>query len=334
MEHWRRYVSHIPDWLQAAAGLPAVMRLRQVGMNCGCEYTHFPRLAHLMPYSRWDHSAGVALLLLRWGQSRECVLAGLFHDLMTPVFAHSVDFLNGDYLKQESTEEGLLDLITNDREISDFLAQLGIAPKQVSSDRMYPLLNQDAPRLCADRLEYSLGNMVNYGFASETEMAEIMKDVVPGCAEGGIMEPVFQHPEQALAFSQKSLACCRVYVCDEDRYAMQRLSEVLALAISRNCLSREELMGREPDVIRRMHSDPAVKQAFDRFVSMEELTRADRPGSGTGWRRIQAKKRYMDPLVRGRGRVSEIYSEYAEELGSYLAQSQDVWLTDIRDAGT
>ena len=176
MEHWRRYVSNIPDWLQAAASLPAVMRLRQVGMNCGCEYTHFPRFAHLMPYSRWDHSLGVALLLLRWGQSRECVLAGLFHDLMTPVFAHSVDFLNGDYLKQESTEEGLLDLITNDREISDFLAQLGIAPKQVSSDRMYPLLNQDAPRLCADRLEYSLGNMVNYGFASETEMAEIMED--------------------------------------------------------------------------------------------------------------------------------------------------------------
>ena len=38
-------------------------------------------------------------------KDKKATLAGLFHDIATPSFKHCVDFLNGDYMTQESTED-------------------------------------------------------------------------------------------------------------------------------------------------------------------------------------------------------------------------------------
>ena len=103
---WSLYHSEIPEFLREFAATPPMQRLKQVGMNCGCEYTRFPRFAEIGPYSRYDHSLGVALIVWHFTGSVEQTLAGLFHDVTTPVFAHVVDFLNGDYLRQESRRRG------------------------------------------------------------------------------------------------------------------------------------------------------------------------------------------------------------------------------------
>lgn len=97
------------------------MRLRDVGMNCGCEYTAFPRFVKIGPYSRYDHSLGVALIVWHFTKRKEQTLAGLFHDLATPVFAHVVDFLNGDHLRQESTEAGTRECIAGSPELMEGL---------------------------------------------------------------------------------------------------------------------------------------------------------------------------------------------------------------------
>lgn len=44
-------------------------------------------------------------------------LAGLFHDIATPVFKHCIDFMNGDSETQESTEEKTSDIIRNSSKI-------------------------------------------------------------------------------------------------------------------------------------------------------------------------------------------------------------------------
>lgn len=53
-------------------------------MDCGCDYTNlFPRHEW---YSNLDHSVGVALIIWNFTHDKKQTLAGLFHDIATPVF--------------------------------------------------------------------------------------------------------------------------------------------------------------------------------------------------------------------------------------------------------
>lgn len=42
-QNWGIYHSEIPELIRELAAVPQMQRLKQVGMNCGCEYTRFPR---------------------------------------------------------------------------------------------------------------------------------------------------------------------------------------------------------------------------------------------------------------------------------------------------
>ena len=47
--------------------------------------------------------------------------SGLFHDIANPTFKHCIDFMNGDYEHQESTEERTLTIIQNSEKIMKLL---------------------------------------------------------------------------------------------------------------------------------------------------------------------------------------------------------------------
>jgi len=57
---WHVYEKAIPDFISEMALCPEMQRLKDVGMNCGCEYTNFPRFVNIAPYSRFEHSMGGA----------------------------------------------------------------------------------------------------------------------------------------------------------------------------------------------------------------------------------------------------------------------------------
>ena len=71
-------------------------------------YTYKPNI-HLFEseyfFSSLDHSIAVALIIWHFTHDKKQTLSGLFHDIATPVFKHCVDFFNGDYMTQESTED-------------------------------------------------------------------------------------------------------------------------------------------------------------------------------------------------------------------------------------
>ena len=95
------YASDLPHALRAMAESKAMQRLALVGMHCGCEYTAYPVYARAAaPYSRLTHSRGVAAIVWHFTHALDQAAAGLMHDIATPAFAHAVDFLNGDHLRQ------------------------------------------------------------------------------------------------------------------------------------------------------------------------------------------------------------------------------------------
>lgn len=324
---WPIYHPRIPPLLRHLAATAPMARLRQVGMNCGCEYTDFPRFRRLAPYSRFRHSVGVGLIVWHFTHDEAQAAAGLLHDVSTPVFAHVVDFLNGDHMTQTSTENGTAALIAGDRGIRRVLAAHGLTPEQVSDYHRYPIADNDSPRLSADRLEYTLGNAVAYGFIRADQARAFYRDLTVAVNEDGAPELAFRTREAASAFTSAALRCARVYVADEDRFAMEALAALLRQALDRGVLDRADLMRTEPAVIARLRADPVCGPLWRRFRSFARLCRsAERPTQGD-WFRIGAKLRWIDPLLAGAGRVSRWDEALAAEMDAFRRTDFSLWLS-------
>jgi len=113
-----------------------------------------------------------------------------------------------------------------------------------------------------------------------------------------------------------ALACGKVYVCDEDRYAMERLSRILRKALEENIITRQDLYTTEPQVIEKLPAED-----WQRFCRLKRVFRVDIPGEFSY--RVPAKKRCIDPLIADQGRVSEIFPEFKEQVEEFLCCSQD-----------
>ena len=326
-ELWPIYHADIPLFLQEFADTPPMQRLKAVGMNCGCEYTNFPRFRELRPYSRFDHSMGAALIVWHFTGSVEQSLAALFHDVTTPVFAHVVDFLHGDHMKQESTEAGVEVCLLDSPEVCELLEKYGVAVADVSDYHRYPIADNDSPALSADRLEYTLGNLYNYGFASLDAVRGFYQDLTVGEDEKGAPELVFRSRETAADFAETALCTARVYVADEDRFAMESLALLLRDAIERQVLTERDLWKTEPEVIKRLENDSVSGQKWLQYRAYSRIRRClERPETGN-WLKVNAKKRWIDPLAVDIGRVSAWNEEVRRQIEEFCAQDFGCWLS-------
>lgn len=326
---WPVYHTDVPPFLRELAETPEMRRLRDVGMNCGCEYTNFPRFRKLAPYSRFEHSVGVGLIVWHFTESPAQAAAGLLHDIATPVFAHVVDFLNGDHLRQESTEARTAELIGRSPDIRRILRREGLTVDQVADYHDYPIADNDTPRLSADRLEYSLGNLWNYGLIPFEKAQAYYTDLTVAENEDGQPELAFRTPETAAGFAMDALGTSRIYVADEDRFSMEVLARLLRLALDRGAIGPEDLYGTETQVIRRLEADEICAPLWRRYRGYAELeSRPCRPAEGQ-WLQVAAKLRCIDPLAAGMGRVSQWEPRFRQSLEAFRGTSFDGWLGPV-----
>ncbi|MBA3927252.1 HD domain-containing protein [Listeria rustica] len=124
--------------------------------------------------TRLEHSIGVMLLVQRFGGIIEEQIAGLLHDISHTSFSHVIDYLVDD--KAESYHDQIfLDTIQNS-EVANILtaANYNLSLEDLGQ---YPLLEQPAPNLCADRIDYFLRDMRTYGYISEREVTDFFDDL-------------------------------------------------------------------------------------------------------------------------------------------------------------
>ena len=316
---WKIYHPSIPEFITPVAEAPAMQRLKDVGMHCGCEYTSFPIFQGLDKYSRYQHSVGCALIVWHFTQDKKQTIAALLHDIATPTFAHVVDFLNGDHIKQESTERGTAMLIESSPEIMARLKEWGITLEEVADYHQYPIADNDSPKLSADRLEYTLSNLVNYRIAPKEKVMEWYDQLMVGKNEEGEDELMFQDVQTAEAFCLAALDTSKIYVADEDRFAMQTLSELLCQHIDRGVLSKQDLYRTESEVIALLHQDEEAWKDWERFRALRHIHK----GNHEGAKIVVSKKRFINPYVKSMGRMANLSEVFAEALEQFRFQRLD-----------
>ena len=152
------------------------------------------------------------------------------------------------------------------------------------------------------------------------------RDLTVGQDERGRPELVFRTPEQAAAFARGALRNSRVYVADEDRFSMQFLADLLGLALERGAVTRRDLWTTESAVIGKLERDMVCGPLWRRFCGYSRIFRSqERPEAGE-WVRVNAKKRYIDPLVSGMGRVSHLDGTFRRELKEFKMLDFSCWL--------
>ena len=123
---WKIYYQEMPEFIKVLIQTPSLQRLKDIGMNCGVEYTNFSFFQNIIPYSRYKHSIGVSLIVYHFTHDKKQTVAGLLHDIATPVFAHTIDFYHQDHLKQESTEFDTKKIIEQDQLLVSLFLDLSL----------------------------------------------------------------------------------------------------------------------------------------------------------------------------------------------------------------
>lgn len=321
------YHDYIPDFMQEAINSKAMQRLKKVGMNCGCEYTSFEPFVNIGPYSRFDHSVGVGLIVYHFTKDPKQALAGLFHDISTPCFAHVIDFLNGDHVHQQSTEEQTKEMIEKDPTIQTLLKKMGLTTDDVCDYHIYPIADNDTPLLSADRLEYTLGNIVNYGFGSKEDIEMIYRNLTVVKNENGVDELAFKDVKIAKRFTELMVRCASIYECDADRCMMEYLALLLKGAIEEGVISRDDLNKTEDVVIDKLMSNDKYLQKWNQFRAYKEIKTSPVPQDG--YMKILAKKRYINPLVCDLGRMMDVDEEMKKLISDFVKKGFDYYIKAI-----
>lgn len=134
--------------------------------------------------SRFDHSVGAMLLVRLLGGSLEEQIAALLHDVSHTAFSHVIDFVVDDSVGQsyhDRMKEGYL--VGTD--VPGVLAGHGYDWRMFLREEDFAVLEQPAPRLCGDRVDYFLRDCLKMGMVTPAGVGWVLSHLI--VHEGRIM---------------------------------------------------------------------------------------------------------------------------------------------------
>jgi len=300
-EYFKVLSPEFPEWLLEYIETPEMQKQNGISVSCGTIYS---KMYHQMWYSSLDHSIAVALIIWHFTQDKKQTLAGLFHDIATPVFKHSIDFMNGDYEKQESTEELTTRIIKESKEIMQLLTRDNIKIEEVDNYHLYPIADNDTPQLASDRLEYTLSNGLG---ATEklwdlNTVRKIYNDIEIQRNEDGIEELGFKNKEIAEKFVHIMSILSSKYIQAKTKFSMQFLADTIKRMFEKNLISKEDLYHlSEQEIINKIEKckEDNISMRFSKWREATEINESDTLIPEKYCVHIEKiKVRYINPLVK------------------------------------
>lgn len=312
-----------PQFLEEYMMTEPMQRIGKIGTACGTDYTKLFNNQYF--YTNLEHSIGVALIIWHFTKDQKQTLAGLFHDIATPVFKHCIDFMNGDHEKQESTEELTEKMIRDSQEIMYLLNRDHITVEEVMDYHRYPIADNDTPRLSADRLEYTFSNGLYFKKVWDLkQIKQIYDNLEVQRNEENISELGFKDLATAEKFIDGARKLWPLWISNKEKITLQFIADIMKKLSEKNIITKEELYTlSEQEVIKKIENcgDSKIQNAFLKFRKATEIEESEEPIKGKYCISIKAKRRYIIPLVStkdGYVRINEISRKAKKQIEEYL----------------
>ncbi|MDO8646842.1 MAG: HD domain-containing protein [Candidatus Diapherotrites archaeon] len=248
-------------------------------------------------FTRFEHSIGVMALLDRLDASLEERIAGLIHDVSHTAFSHAIDHIVGRE-ENEDYQDRIFAEFVKKTEIPEILEKHGFGIEQFTDLTKFTLLEKEIPYLCADRVDYTLKQIVLISRQSQKAKQllnglvnfqnTIQFDSLENAKEFGLAYLKFQTENWA---SEKAVAKGAV------------MTEIMNEALQSKALEFEDFFQDDDFVLGKLEKskNPKIIEGLEK-IRTENLSPVKKP----------KKLRYVDPTFLENGKIKRVSKEDKE----------------------
>lgn len=318
-----------PDFLDDYINTPRMQKQDAITCSRGEYYSKIYNID--LWYSSLEHSIAVALVIWHFTHDKKQTLSGLFHDISTPAFKHCIDYMYGDYEKQESTEDLTKTMIMESKEIMSLLKRDNIDIEEVCDYHIYSIADNDTPMLSADRLEYTLSNGLGQikKIWDLDEIKKIYSDITIVEKEDGTPEMCFNTLKVANRFVEVMSELSILYMDDKARFGMEFIAEIMKKMSKLGLITISDLYElSEKEIIEKIKNtkDYNISECFKIWQEGSDVKTSDKVVKDKYCVNVKAKKRYINPLVKtknGIKRIADISEKAKDNIQKCLDYSFD-----------
>jgi len=243
--------------------------------------------------TRYEHSIGVMLLIRKLGGTVAEQIAGLLHDVSHTAFSHVIDLALSN--KTDDYHEQIKAALIEQSTIPTLLNQYGFDHRQILfDDEQWGLLEQQAPLLCCDRIDYTLREVYRYFSVPLKKIQEFLGSIT--IVENQI---VLNTVDQAVWFiDQYQKVVIDFFYDPRNICSYEWLAKAIQLGLESQEITRDDLLMTDSAFLKKLKSSNSlqIQQLLDK---MNHPLKFSVCSSEDNYDIYQKKKiRFVDPLVK------------------------------------
>ena len=288
---------NIPEFLNKYLTLSSLNRLKEVGYFCGMDYAS-SNIYNFKGYiSRYMHSLSTSLLVYYLTKDKRCTLQALFHDISTPVFSHVIDYMNKDYIYQETTEEFTELILKSDKKLLEYLELDKIPLDNLVNFKFSTIVDSPRPKMCADRLD---GIILNGSYWTKTlnekDIFNIIKSTELYINEESIPEIGFNNiTVYNKVVETNDLTNIEMH-SNYDNYMMELLANITRHLINKEYIKYEDLYFLTENKIFELINNIEDKEIKEYIFLFKNIKKEEIPLV----KQEEIKERKLKPLLNGK----------------------------------
>lgn len=168
----------------------------------------------------------------------------MLHDISHTAFSHVIDFALNN--KNENYHEMIYDEVISNSQIPKILKKNGYSYKDILEDETkWTILEKDAPKLCADRIDYILRDMYRYGYTNKSEIDLFTSELY--VVNGEIVVKSVDRAKWFLDLYYKEVV--DFFMEPINVYSYNKLSKSIKIAMENNELTMEDILKAYEEVM-------------------------------------------------------------------------------------
>ena len=215
--------------------------------------------------------------------------------------------MNGDSEHQESTEERTESIIKNSKQIMELLKRDNIKLEEVSDYKLYPIADNDTPKLSADRMEYTFSSeLVFHRIWELDKIREVYNNIVILENEDGIEELGFKDISICEKYIHTISNLWPEWISDKDRTVMQFIADIVKSMNVKGYITIDDLyIMSEEEVINKILNceDTYIRDNFIKFQNATSVYGSDEPINNKYCISVKGKRRYIIPLTKYQDKI-------------------------------